>query len=148
MKSVNLCVYLCVLKSICAFTCTVCVGVCAHLRSGVDVGLWREGGSATALTDFQAPQQNRKPCFPPLLTPAEVNARFNTASTKQTQTPTVLLYVACSGCARPLVENPCLYRNHNTLDLQREAPAHARTTQNITDHLLNTETEPHCNVKV
>ncbi len=59
---------------------------------------------ATALTDFQAPRQNRKPCFPPLLTPAEADARFNTPSTKQTQTPTVLLYVACSGCARRLVE--------------------------------------------
>lgn len=56
--------------------------------------------------------------------------------------------MACSGCARRLVENPCLYRNHNTVDLQREAPAHARTTQNITDHLLNTEIESHCNVKV
>lgn len=127
------------------------MGTCVCLRSGVDVGLWREGGSATALTDFQAPRHNRKPPLPPpplLLTPAEADARFNTASTKQTQTPTVLLYVACSGCARRLVENPCLYRNHNTVDLQREAPAHARTTQNITDHLLNTEIEPHCNVKV
>lgn len=27
---------------------------------GVDVGLWWEGGSATALTDFQAPLQNRR----------------------------------------------------------------------------------------
>lgn len=85
---------------------------------------------------------------PLLLTPAEADARFNTASTKQTQTPSVLLYVACSGCARHLLENPCLYRNHNTVDLQREVPTHARNTQNITDHLLNTEIEPHCNVKV
>lgn len=85
---------------------------------------------------------------PPLLTPVEADARFNTASAKQIQTPTVLLYVARRGCARCMVENPCLYRNHNTVNLQREAPAHARTTQNITDHLLNTEIEPHCNVKV
>lgn len=138
---------MCVYVLICAYMCSgenVCSHVHVCLGSGVDVGLWREGGSATALTDFQ----NRKPRFPPLLTPAEADAKFNTASTKQTQTPTVLLYVACSGCARRLLENPCLYRNHNTADLQREVPAHARTTQNITDHLLNTEIEPHCNVKV
>ncbi|KAK5905750.1 hypothetical protein CgunFtcFv8_001677 [Champsocephalus gunnari] len=33
--------------------------------SGVDVGLWREGGSATALTGFQAPQQKPQTLLPP-----------------------------------------------------------------------------------
>lgn len=128
----------------------MCVCHCETVHSRIRVfGEWGGlCGSATALTDFQAPQQNHKPCFPLLLTPAEASARFNTASTKQTQTPTVLLYVACSGCARHLVEDTCLYHNHNTVDLQRETPAHARTTQNITDHLLNIEIEPRCNVKV
>ena len=120
-----------------------CMLTCVFGEWGGCLGLRREGGSATALTDFQAPRHDRKtpapPPPPPPLTPAEADARFNTASTKQTQTPTVPLYVARSGCARRLVENPCLYRNHNTVDLQREAPAHARATQNITDHLLNTE---------
>lgn len=94
-----------------------------------------------------SPAEQQTP-HPLLLTPAEADARFNTVSMKQTQTPTVPLYVACSGCARRLVENPCLYRNHNTVDLQRDVPAHARITQNITDHLLNTEIEPRSNVKL
>lgn len=123
---------------------------CAHsyvcLGSGLDCG-GKVVQPPPWLTS-RLPAEPQSPLPPSLLTPAEAAARFNTASTKQTQTPTVLLYVACSGCARRLVENPCLYLNHKTVDLQRETPAHARTTQNITDHLLNTEIEPHCNVKV
>lgn len=55
------------------------------------------------------PSSTANSASPLLLTPAEADARFNTASMKQTQTPTVLLCVACSGCASRLVENPCLY---------------------------------------
>lgn len=36
-----------------------------RLGCGVDVGLWREGGSATALTDFQAPGAGPLPARPP-----------------------------------------------------------------------------------
>lgn len=106
------------------------------------------GGKVVQPLISRFPSRTTNPASPLLLNPAEADARFNTASMKRTQTPTVLLCVACSGFARHLVENPCLYRNYNTVDLQREVPTHARNTQNVTDHLLNTEIEPHCNVKV
>lgn len=45
--------------------------VCVCLGSGVDGGLRRKGGSATALTDFQAPRQNRKTPASPLRSPLQ-----------------------------------------------------------------------------
>lgn len=84
--------------------CVVMYFVC--LECGVDVDLWWEGGSATALTDFQHPppslgRTTNPPLTPPiLLTPAEAIARFNIAFTKQTQTTTVLHYVACKGLCK------------------------------------------------
>lgn len=56
--------------------------------------------------------------------------------------------MAYSGCARHLLENPCLYPNHHTVELQRDTAAHARAIQNITDQLLNTEIEPQPNARV
>lgn len=135
----------------CVFTCYMCVWGVGWMSACGEKVVQPPPWLTSRLPSRTANPACPPPPIPPLpnpLTPAEANARFNTASTKQTQTPTVLLYVACRGCARRSVENPCLYRNHNTVDLQRDAPAHARTTQNITDHLLNTEIEPHCNVKV
>ena len=125
--------------------------VCVCLGSGVDVGLWREGGSShrpdwlpgspAETTNPPSPPTSAHPCRGP--TPDSTQHPRN--KHKLPLFPSTWL---AAGCARRLVENPCLYRNHNTVDLQRETPAHARTTQNITDHLLNTEIEPHCNVKV
>lgn len=115
----------------------MCIHMCVW-GVGVDVGLWREGGSATALTDFQAPPAETAypppppphPISPPLslLTPAEADARYNRASTKQTQTPTVLLSTWLAAVVQDFLgETPCLYRNHNTVELQREAPAPLKT---------------------
>lgn len=123
------------------------VKMCCHMFSvslgcGLDVDLWWEGGSVTTLTDFQAPRHNRSTPLQRLLPDSTQHPR------NKHKLPLFSTTWLAGGCARLLVENPCLYRNHNTVDLQREAPAHARTTQNITDHLLNTEIEPHCNVKV
>lgn len=42
------------------FCCTSCHMYSSRPGCGVDVGLWWEGGSATALTDFQAPLQNHR----------------------------------------------------------------------------------------
>lgn len=136
---------------VCACTYTFCMLLWNRVFARVwGVGWTVEGRWFGHRPDWLpgSPGRTANPRFPLRLTPTGAGARFNTASTKQTQTPTVPLYVACRGCARRLVENPCLYRSHNMVDLQRETPAHARTTQNITDHLLNTEIQPHCNVKV
>lgn len=59
-----ICTYMCFCKNVCSH-----VGVC--LGSGVDVGLWREGGSAAALTDFQAPPAEPQTPASPLCSPLQ-----------------------------------------------------------------------------
>ncbi len=68
MKPASLCVFLSTYMCFCE-NVSSCVGVC--LGSGVDVGLWREGGSATALTDFQAPPAEPQTPASPLCSPLQ-----------------------------------------------------------------------------
>ena len=124
----------------------VLVHVC--LGCGVDVDLWWEGGAATAQTDFHVPQENHKPLLSAICSPLQRPLPDSTQCPRNKhKLPLFSTVWLARGCARRLIENTCLYHNHNTVDLQREAPAHARTTQNITDHLVNTEIESQCNVK-
>lgn len=101
-----------------------CENVRSHVRSGsgMDVGLWREGGSATALTGFQAPPaETAKPRSPPPSAHPCRGRRQIQHSIHQTNTNSHC--PPLRGSQRVvqdvLVENPCLYRNHNTVDLQK-----------------------------
>lgn len=133
--------------------CTSCHMLSARQGCGVDVGLWWEGGSATALTDFQAPLQNRRKEPPPPPQPPPHLLTVAQALTKSIHEANTNHHRSTLRGFQEVVQdvwqkNPCLDHNQNTVGLQREAPAYATTTQNIADQLLNTDIEPRCNIKV